>query len=470
MDAFASALEHAAAIRRGDYSSEELTRLYLDRIERFNPDLNHYVLVTAELALEMARSGAGSGALKGVPVSIKDMVSLAGFPTTFGSRALSFLELPYDEYVVSRLKEAGCPILGKTNLSEFGTRPVTEYGLFGAAHNPWNRKHTTGGSSGGAAGAVAAGLCAFAQGSDGGGSVRIPASCCGVVGLKPTRGVISPGPVFGEGWAGLSTAGVIARTVADVGAALDAVAGHLSGDPFWAEPDAAPRPGPLRVGFTTSAASGVDPEVAAATRQAAETVALLGHRVTEEGPDTSPFAEGMLAIVSAGMASLPLPPDADLDPLNKLSIAAGNNLTAGDYLRALGRIREHSRQVVAFWDDHDVLITPTLTRTAPRIGTLGATLETAHEEYLDWLSFTYPYNCTGQPAISVPLAMSSDGLPIGIQLVGPPRGERTILALAAELEQALPWKERRPPGSWGVGRAQASPSTADRGDVPPPSR
>lgn len=446
MDAFASALEHAAAIGRGDYSSEELTRLFLERIERFNPELGHYGLVTGELALEMARSGAGAGPLKGVPVSIKDLVSLAGHPTTSGSRALAFLELPYDDFVVARLKEGGCPILGKTNTSEFGTRPVTEYGLFGPARNPWNREHTTGGSSGGAAGAVAAGLCAFAQGSDGGGSVRIPSSCCGVVGLKPTRGVISPGPVFGEAWAGLSTSGVITRSVADAEAALFAVAGHLAGDPFWADPDPAPRPGPLRVAFTTSAAVEVDPEVAAAVRRAAAEIERRGHPVSEAGPDTAPFRDRMLVIVSSGMASLPLPPDADLDPLNRLSIAAGNNLTAADYLRAVGAIREHSRRVVAFWDDFDVLVTPTLTRPAPRIGTLGANLETAHDEYLDWLSFTYPYNCTGQPAISLPLAMSSGGLPIGVQLVGPPRGERTILALAAELEGALPWQDRRPAG------------------------
>ena len=446
MDAFASALEHAAAIGRGDYSSEELTRLYLDRIERLNPELNHFVHLTPEVALGMARDGAGGGPLKGVPVSIKDLASLAGHPTTFGSRALAGFELPFDSYVVTRLKEAGCPILGKTNTSEFGTRPVTEYGLFGPARNPWNRDHTTGGSSGGAAGAVAAGLCAFAQGSDGGGSVRIPASCCGVVGLKPTRGVISPGPAFGESWAGLSTDGVIARTVADVDAALQAVAGHLPGDPFWAEPDLEARPRPLRVAFTTAAVSRVDDEVAAAVHRAAEAVAGLGHRVSEEGPDTERFRDQMLVIVSAGMASLPLPPDADLDPLNRLSIEAGNHLTAADYLRAVGAIREHSRQVVAFWTEHDVLLTPTLTRPAPRIGTLGATLETAHEEYLDWLSFTYPYNCTGQPALSLPLATSAEGLPIGIQLVGPPRGERTLLTLAAELERALPWKDRRPTG------------------------
>jgi len=445
MDAFASALDHAAAIRRGDYGSDDLTRLYLERIERLKPALNHYVLVTAELALEMARSGAG-GPLAGVPVSIKDLVSLAGHPTTFGSRALAGLELPYDSYVVARLREAGCPILGKTNTSEFGTRPVTEYGLFGPARNPWNREHTTGGSSGGAAGAVAAGLCAFAQGSDGGGSVRIPAACCGVVGLKPTRGVISSGPLFGEGWAGLATDGVIARTVADVEAALAAVAGHLPGDPYWAEPDPERRPSPLRVAFTTGASAPVDPEVVSATAAAAEAVAALGHRVVEEGPDTTGFRDQMLVVVAAGMASLPLPPGADLDPLNTASIAAGNQLSAADYVRAVALIREHSRRVVAFWDTHDILLTPTLTATAPRLGTLGAKLESAHEEYLDWLSFTYPYNCTGQPAISLPLGMSSTGLPIGVQLVGPPRGEHTLLALAGQLESALPWRGRRPPG------------------------
>ncbi len=443
MDAFASALEHAAAIRRGDYSSVELTRLYLERIERLNPDLNHYVLVTGELALAMAAAGA-AGPLGGVPVSIKELVSLAGYPTTFGSRALAGFELPFESYVVTRLKEAGCPILGKTNTSEFGTRPVTEHGLFGPARNPWNREHTTGGSSGGAAGAVAAGLCAFAQGSDGGGSVRIPASCCGVVGLKPTRGVVSPGPVFGEGWAGLATDGVIARTVADADAALTAVAGHLPGDPYWAEPDPEARKGPLRIAFTTAAGAAVDPEVAAVTEGAAEAVAALGHRVEKGGPDTSGFREQMLVVVAAGMASLPLPPGADLDPLNILSIASGQQLSAADYVRAVGAIREESRRVVAFWDDHDVLVTPTLTKPAPRLGTLGVTLETAHEEYLDWLSFTYPYNCTGQPAISLPLGMGRNGLPIGVQLVGPPRGERTILALAAQLEAALPWKDRRP--------------------------
>src|SRR5207302_726576 len=267
MDPFASALEQAAALRRGDYSSEELTRAYLERIERLNPELNHYVLVTADLALQMARDDH-RGELGGVPVSIKDLVSLAGYPTTFGSRALAGLELPYDSYVVSRLKEAGCPVLGKTNTSEFGT-----------------------------------------------------------------------------------------RTVADVAAGLDAVAGHLPGDPFWAEPDPRSRAFPLRVGFVTSAAAAVDAEVAAAVSNVARAISDLGHHVDEGGPDTAPFREPMLVIVSAGMASLPLPPDADLDPLNRLSIATGNQLTAADYLRALGAIREQSRRGGAFRADHALRVT-----------------------------------------------------------------------------------------------------------------
>ncbi|MDQ6919823.1 MAG: amidase family protein, partial [Candidatus Dormibacteraeota bacterium] len=229
-------------------------------------------------------------------------------------------------------------------------------------------------------------------------------------------------------------------------AAFAAVAGHLPGDPYWAEPDIEPRPAPLRVAFTISAAAGVDPEVVSVTAGAAVAIASLGHQVEQAGPDTAAFREQMLVVVAAGMASLPLPPGADLDPINSLSVATGQQLSAADYVRAVGAIREQSRSVVAFWEDHDVLVTPTLTRPAPRLGTLGATLETAHEDYLDWLSFTYPYNCTGQPALSLPLGMSSNGLPIGVQLVGPPRGERTILGLAAQLEAALPWRERRPPG------------------------
>jgi Asp-tRNA(Asn)/Glu-tRNA(Gln) amidotransferase A subunit family amidase len=263
------------------------------------------------------------------------------------------------------------------------------------------------------------------------------------VGIKPTRGRISSGPINGEGWAGLSTDGILARTVADAAAGLEAIAGHLPGDPFWAD-DYVDRPRPLRVAFTDTCAAGVDPEVAAAVRETARLLESLGHDVREAAPDLSAVREPMGVIVTSGMASLPIPDRSLLDPLNQAAALAGEQWTGGDYVRAVDTIRRASRQVVAFWDDVDILLTPTLTRPAPRIGTMGAVLESAMQEYMDWLSFTQPFNCTGQPAISLPLAMTRSGLPIGIQLVGPPRGEKLLFAMALELEQVRPWAGRRP--------------------------
>ncbi len=456
MDPYASALEQAAAVRRGEVSSLELTQGYLERIEKLNPRLNAYVLNTAELALEQARAVDAAGSkdanhhLRGVPVSIKDLVSLAGYPMTLGSRAFEDQTLPIDFFPVARLKEEGCPILGKTNLSEFGTRPTTEHGLFGATHNPWHLGHSAGGSSGGAAAAVASGLCAFAHGSDGGGSVRIPSSCCGTVGLKPSRGRISPGPLLGEHWAGLSTDGSIARTVADAAAGLDAMAGHLPGDAYWADFDgrfedrARPADRPLRIGFTVGASAPVEPEVAACVRGVARLLEGLGHHVSEEGPDTEPFRGPFQLIAVSGLGSLPISDESVLDPFNILALTFGKQLSAVDYVRAVDAIRMHSRLVVGFWDTHDVLITPTLPRTAPELNTLGAELATAGDEYMDFVCFTFPYNCTGQPAISLPLGMDTTGIPIGVQLVGPPRGEALILGLASQLEQAMPWSGRSP--------------------------
>ncbi len=456
MDPYASALDQAASIRSGEVSSTELTQAYLKRIEALNPKLNAYVLITADVALAQALEADASGPpdggrpLRGVPVSIKDLVSLAGYPMTLGSKAFEKHTLPIDFFPVARLKEEGCPILGKTNLSEFGTRPTTEHGLFGATHNPWNLAHSAGGSSGGAAAAVAAGLCAFAHGSDGGGSVRIPSSCCGTVGLKPSRGRISPGPLLGEHWAGLSTDGSIARTVADAAAGLDAMAGHLQGDAYWAEQDgrfadhARPNDRKLRVGFTVSAPVAVAPEVASCVREVAHLLESLGHDVGEGGPDTEPFRVPFQLIVVSGLGSLPIADETVLDPFNALALALAKQVSAIDYVRAVDAIRMHSRLVVRYWDTHDVLITPTLPSTAPRLNTLGVDLATAGLDYIDFCSFTFPYNCTGQPAISLPLGVDSAGLPIGVQLVGPPRGEAVILGLAAQLEQARPWSGRSP--------------------------
>jgi amidase len=453
MDPFASALDQAAAIRAREISSVEVTRAYLDRIEKLNLKLNAYVLLTPEVALAQAEAAddmRDGPPLRGVPVSIKDLVSLAGYPMTLGSKAFEDYTLPVDFFPVARLKEEGCPILGKTNLSEFGTRPTTEHGLFGATHNPWNLSHSAGGSSGGAAAAVAAGLCAFAHGSDGGGSVRIPSSCCGTVGLKPSRGRISAGPLLGEHWAGLSTDGVIARTVADAAAGLDAMAGHLSGDAYWSEFDgrfadhARQVDRKLRVGFTVSASTPVESDVASCVREIAHLLEGLGHVMTEGGPDTDPFRVPFQLIVVSGLGSLPIADESLLDPFNALALALAQQVSAIDYVRAVDAIRMHSRQVVSFWDTHDVLVTPTLPQTAPRLNTLGADLATAGVDYIDFCSFTFPYNCTGQPAISLPLGVDAAGLPIGVQLVGPPHGESVILGLAAQLEQARPWNGRTP--------------------------
>jgi amidase len=458
MDAFAPALEQARAIRRREVSPLELVNFHLDRIERFNPDLNAFWLLTPELALEqaaeaersLARDNAPVSSLHGVPVSVKDLHSLAGYPTTLGSRAFEHNVLDFDYFPVARLKAAGCPILGKTTTSEFGVRSSTERGFHGTARNPWNLAYNAGGSSGGAAAAVAAGLCSLSQASDGGGSTRVPASCCGVVGLRPSRGRISNGPFLADIWAGLITHCAIARTVGDVAAGLDAMAGHLPGDPFWSEPEgkyldaATPPSRPLRVSFTTSATTEVDRDVEACVRRVAATLEELGHEVEEGGPDTAAFKSPLVVVLTANTAALPFADATLLEPLNQYIVEAAKELSAVDYVRAVNLIRGQSRAVIAFWDDVDVLVTPTLTRPAPRNGELGADPATAFDEYSDWLSFAYPYGCTGQPSITLPLGVSSRALPIGVQLVGPPLGEAIILSLAAQLEQALPWRDRRP--------------------------
>src|SRR5262252_8423329 len=310
MDPFASALEQAAAVRRREVSARELVDQYLDRIERLGPRLNAFFVTTPDLARRQADAvdADGGGPLAGAATSVKDLASMAGYPLTFGSRPFEDNVGQVDACAVSRIKAAGSPILGRTTSPEFGSRPVTEFGLHGTTRNPWNLDRTPGGSSGGAGAALAAGLCAWSHGTDGGGSVRIPASCCGLVGLKPSRGRISPGPLVGEGWAGLSTQGVLARTVDDAAAGLDALAGHLPGDPYWAEPEGSylsdrPAPGRLRIAFQPAADTDVHPEIQELVRRAARTLEGLGHEVEEGGPDTTPFRAPMNVIVAAGTAS-----------------------------------------------------------------------------------------------------------------------------------------------------------------------
>lgn len=452
LDPFSPAVDQATAIARREVTPSELAALYLRRIDRFNDLLNAYFVTTPELTERQAH--ATIGPLSGISVSIKDLVPLAGYPFTRGSRAFRGDVADTDAFVVARLKEAGCLILGKTTTAELGGRPVTDHGLHGAARNPWNIEHTAGGSSGGAAGAVAAGLCAISHGSDGGGSVRIPAACCGVVGLKPSRGRISLGPTSGAGWGGLLTDGVLARTVSDAAAGLDAMAGHLAGDPYWAAPAPQPfldsvrvAPRRMRIAFTSEADVAVDSEIATCVRDIADVCEELGHEVEERGPRTQALREPQVVVFASAMAAQPVADRSLLDPANARAAEFGDGISGADYVRAVDALHAESRKVVAFWADHDVLITPTFPRTAPRIGEMGADPATAGEEHLDWLSFTYPANCTGQPAISLPLAVHSNGLPIGIQLVGPPQGEAVLLGLSAQLEAARPWV-LRPPAGW----------------------
>ena len=442
-----SALEQAEAIRAKRVSPSQLVAMYYERISRIDPELNAYVLLTRELAESQAAAsekriarGERLGLLDGVPISVKETAGLAGYRNSLASRAFESAIAPVDSFAVGRLKDEGAVILGKTNAPEFGTRPVTEGPIFPPARNPIDRTRTAGGSSGGAAAAVAAGLCALGHGGDGGGSIRIPASCCGVVGLKPSRGRISSGPLLGEDWAGLATTGVIGRTVADAALGLDAMAGHLPGDPYWAEvgepflPAAQRKPPTLRIGWTIEGAGGVDPEVAAAVESMADELVRMGHRVQRVQPDLTRFRPLIQVLAVTSVGALPIERPELLDPLNRLMFEVGPSSTAVDYLKTLTQLHQQARKLIATWDEIDVLVTPTLTYPAPKIGTLGQVVETASDEFLDWLSFTHPFNCTGQPAISLPLACAKNGLPIGIQLVGRPRDEYTILSLGAQLE------------------------------------
>ncbi|MEO6796449.1 MAG: amidase [Candidatus Dormibacter sp.] len=448
--AFRPALELARAVAAKQIKPGELVELYYDRIGRIDRDLDAYVLLTPELAQAQADAserrllkGEPRGLLDGVPVSIKETASLAGYRASLGSKVFESARAPVDGFAIARLKQEGAVMLGKTNAPEFGSRPTTEGPMFPPARNPVDRERTAGGSTGGGAAALAAGLCALSHGGDGGGSIRIPASCCGVVGLKPSRGRISSGPILGEDWAGLTTAGVLGRTVADAALGLDAMAGHLPGDPYWADtteaflPAAGRDPGVLQVGWTVDVQAPVDPEVRAAVERIAGQLERLGHHVTRVSPDLGQFRDiiQLLAVTAIGL--LPITRPELLDPLNRLMFETAGKASAIEYLRTLTELHMRSRVLVAAWDRMDVLLTPTLTYPAPKIGTLGQNPQTAGEEFRDWLSFTYPFNCTGQPAISLPLAKTVGGLPIGIQLVGRPRDENTILSLGAQLEGAI---------------------------------
>jgi amidase len=437
---------------------KEVAEFFLGRIERLNPRLNAFIAVTAERALtDAARLEKGNAAampLYGVPYSLKDLTPTRGILTTFGSRNFAANVPDADAELAVRLHNAGGILLGKTSTPEFGGRPTTEGGLCPPAHNPWNLAHTTGGSSGGAAAAVASGLHPLAEGSDGGGSVRIPAACCGTVGLKPSRGRITLAPTWGEVWGGLFTNGPIARSVRDAALMLDVMAGEVAGDPYCAPRPAQSfqsaierRPNKLRLSTLNRSALGpIEADTLTSFETACAAFRAMGHQL--EPVDVDPAArlsECFGSVVAASIAAVPFKDSELIDPIVRVFYEAGKKMSAPQYVSALLEMHNTSRAIVQSLMPYDALLTPTLARPAMLIGELPSRRDSYVEEALAWLPFTFPFNATGQPAISIPNGLSRAGLPIGLQIVGRPYDEAGVIALAAAFEEAQPWRDRHPP-------------------------
>jgi amidase len=447
--AFAGALEQAALIRAREVSSQELVELYLERIAQLDPQLNAYVTVVDQPA------PPHDGPFYGVPIPIKDLNDTAGIKTTFSCKAFAEYVPDSDAAVVRRIRDAGFVVIGKTNTPEFGSVGVTESELNGDCRNPWDTARTPGGSSGGAAAAVAAGLAPVAHASDGGGSIRIPASCCNLFGIKPSRGRVSPAP-YGSGSLGLSTSGPLARTVRDAAALLDVMAGAEPGDFFVAPPPAQPylaecevAPGRLRIAVTSTPPIdvGVDPQCVAAVDAAAELLSDLGHDVFEGTPTwlTDDATEHFIRIWQIGPALAGVDDPSLLEPLNRALAERALETPSVDSAFSVMRLQALTRRIVSFWSDVDVVLTPTLGLAPVEIGWTWADdpWETMQRQW-QWTPFTAIVNVTGQPAASVPMHWSNDGLPIGVQLIGKLFDEATLFRLAAQIEAARPWADARP--------------------------
>jgi amidase len=457
-DVYIEACELRELVLKKEVRPREVAEFFLTRIERLNPRLGAFMTVAADRALadaarleQASTAEAAAMPLYGVPYSLKDLTWTSDIRTTLGSKNFENFRPRADAELAVRLRNAGGILLGKTTTPELGGRPTTEGGLCPPAHNPWKFEYSAGGSSGGAAAQVAAGMGPLAEGTDGGGSIRVPAACCGVVGLKPSRGRISFAPVMGEGWAGFATEGPIARSVRDVALMLDVMAGPAPGDPYWAPPPAKPfvsavtdRPQRLRLGLIAKSALGpVDPEVSAALDRACEVFRAMGHSV--EPIDVDPakrLVEYTRIAITAGIASVPIKDPDAMDPVVRRAWEAGKRLSATDYLGAVTRMHNVSREIVQTLAPYDATLAPTLPGPALR---LGLPTDKFEEQLYPHIQFTFPFNATGQPAFSLPNGFTESGLPIGLQIIGRPAGELGIIALAAAFEEAQPWRSRRPP-------------------------
>ena len=463
--------EIAAAIQSGESSSAEITDHYLDRIARLNEQVGAFYTVTHELAREQAASadkavaasrkeGGELPPLTGVPIPIKDLNMVAGVRLTYGSAILADNVADTDDYVVEHLRSAGIVITGKTATPEFGLPCYTETKIGPPARTPWDLSRSAGGSSGGAAAAVASGLAPAAQGSDGGGSIRIPASVCGLFGIKPTRGRISQGPMMPD-LTGLSTDGPLTRTVADAALLLDAMTGNHPGDMYTLPALAAGEsflghagrePGKLRIGRTIAAVvegAEVDPDCVAAWEDASALLTSLGHEVVDlDMPFPAEAVPSFLALWFTMAAFTPIPPDqeAELLPLTQWLREQGRAISAPDIFLHQAILQGSVRPAMTAMNAYDAILTPTVAMTPRPVGWFDE-VEPA-ENFIRQTQFTpwtALFNLSGQPAVSVPLHWNDAGLPIGVMLAGRMGDEATLISLSAQLESARPWKDKHPP-------------------------
>ncbi|HKA14277.1 MAG TPA: amidase [Myxococcota bacterium] len=465
------ALGLAAWVRAGEVSPCDLLEAAVARVEERNAALNAVVIRAFEEGRKAIDAGLPEGPFRGVPWLLKDLhAAWKGVRLTSGSRFFADNVSDYDTELTARYKRAGLVLFGRTASPEFGGTSTTESILHGATRNPWKPTHSAGGSSGGAAAAVAAGIVPAAHATDGGGSIRIPASCCGLFGMKPTRARVPSGPKLGEGWSGMSVQHAVSRSVRDSAALLDAVSGPAIGDPYDAPPPARPflaevgaHPGRLRIAVQVSAFNGaeVDPDCVAAARDAADLCRSLGHDVAEAEllVDRELLARSSGTIIGASLRATLLERAAelgrdvtadDVEPLNWLIAEQIKQTTAADYAAALRGIHRLGREVSRFLERYDVLVTPTMATPPLPLGRLALTRSDFPGLVTDLsrtIGFTQLFNASGHPAMSVPLYWNSAGLPIGVQFAGRFGDEATLFRLAAQLESARPWFLRRPASS-----------------------
>jgi amidase len=468
-------LKLADLVRSKEIKASELAELALQAIEKVNPELNAVIGLIIEGGDKVEDKNLPEGPFKGVPFLIKDLVvHAAGVPCDSGSRLFENVVLNYDTELMARFKKAGLVTIGRTNTPEFGLNVTTEPVLHGPSKNPWDTSRITGGSSGGSSAAVAARIVPWAHANDGGGSIRIPASCCGLVGLKPSRGRVSLGPDFAEAVLGLAIEHVVTRTVRDSAAMLDAINGAAVGDPYIiAQPtrsyleEVSSPPGNLKIAFTTTGWDGSksDPVCTEAVEETAKLLESLGHKVEEAAPQFDfesllnaavPAWTGWVAgAVEMARALLGREPSEDnLEATSWVCYQHGLNKVSGlDVLNALAVFNQTNRAVGAFMQEYDVILTPTLHAPPVELGYYNANDKSLDAKgwidklFYGFAMFTGLFNVTGQPAISLPLYESDAGLPIGLHFAGRFGDESTLLRLAGQLEQAKPWIDRKPPVS-----------------------